>query len=321
MKALILGGRGAVGRATIAVLEKRGHRAVAAGRTVATPEGIRLDAASADGRRRLSEAAGDFDAVVNAAGLEDPELVSLLPDTPLIEISATAAYLAELRDNSGPATVVLGAGIAPGVSTILAAGLTRRDDDDIDVAVMLGTGEAHGPAAVAWTAGLAGHDIHLPAEGGRVRNLRERRRFLAGGRNRLHLRADFPDHVLLARDGGKIRSYLALSSGLATAGLALVGAVPSWRGLLASAPHWGDARWEISAINRRNGEALSASGIGQSATTGEFAALAAILAAESPHRGAVTMADIADIGLLRQAESVLAMTAHPLAGAHRPGTD
>jgi hypothetical protein len=127
--------------------------------------------------------------------------------------------------------------------------------------------------------------------------------------------------VLLADTGVLVRSYLALSSGVGTAGLAVVGAVPAWRRVLAAAPHWGDARWEVTAENRRTGERLSAAGVGQSLATGEFAALAAIHAAAAPGRGAVTMADIADTDLLHDARTVESTTARPLADAVRPGAD
>ncbi|WP_226531878.1 saccharopine dehydrogenase [Microbacterium paraoxydans] len=308
MHALILGGRGAVGRAARAALQERGHEAVLAGRTIGETEGIPLDLTTPRGRERLAGAAIDVDVVINASGIEDPQLVTLLPETPLVDISATGAYLSELRSLSASATVVLGAGIAPGVSTLLAAALTSADGDDIDVAVMLGTGEAHGPAAVAWTAGLVGTDVHDPADDYPVRNLVERRRFVAAGRRRLHLRADFPDHVLLAGRGLRVRSYLALSSPVATAALAIVGAIPAWRGVLTASPHWGDARWEISATNRRTGEQRTASGIGQSLATGEFTALAAIRAVEDPRRGPVSMADLSDVGLLHDARTVLSTT-------------
>lgn len=298
MRTLVLGGTGAVGRAAAAALRDRGHEAVVSGRSVTGPGTARLDLATPEGAECAAEFARSCDAVIDASGREAPGIAAALPGVPYVDISASGSHLEALRALRPAATLVLGAGIAPGLSTVLAASLEPLPGDDLDIAVMLGTGEAHGPAAVAWTAGLAGSDVHLPPEGRPVRNLRELRRFPVDGRNRIHLRADFPDHVLLAGTGARVRSYLALGSPVATAGLALVGAAPALRGILAAAPHWGDDRWVVAATNRRSGERVAASGAGQSRATGEIAALAAIAAAEQPGLGAVTMAELLDLEAL-----------------------
>lgn len=304
MRALVLGGTGAVGSATVAALRQRGHEALPGSRSATAPGSVELDLASASGRRRMVAVAQECDVVIDASGREDPILARDLAEIPYVDISASAAYLDVLRDRPGAATLVLGAGIAPGVSTVLAAAVNPHPGDALDIAVLLGTGEVHGPAAVAWTAELAGRPIHRAPEGSTVQNLREVRRFPLDGRPRRYLRADFPDHVLLEHTGATIRSYLALGSPLGTAGLALVGALPTLRGILAAAPHWGDDRWRVAVTNRRTGETLAASGYGQSRATGAFAALAAIAAADQPELGAVSMADLVDLAALETVESV-----------------
>lgn len=311
MRALVLGGTGAVGSAAVAALRARGHEALAGSRSATSPGSVQLDLTTAAGRTRMAEVARECDAVIDASGREDPALATELSGIPYVDTSAGTAYLARLRDRPGGVTLVLGAGIAPGVSTVLAAAVDPHPGDELDVAVLLGTGEVHGPAAVAWTADLAGRDIHLAPEGRPVRNLREQRRFPLDGRMRRYLRTDFPDHVLLARSGATIRSYLALGSPLGTAGLAVVGAIPALRGVLAAAPHWGDDRWRVAVTNRRTGETLAASGFGQSRATGEFAALAAIEAAARPHLGPVTMAEVLGTDALDAAVSVADWASSP----------
>jgi hypothetical protein len=120
-------------------------------------------------------------------------------------------------------------------------------------------------AAVAWTAGLVGVDLHHPPEDVQVRNLREGVRVPGpGGRTRRYLRADFPDHVLLGR---RVHTYLTLGSAPMTAALGMVGRMPALRGLLTSAPHLGTDAWHVIARNRRTGERLHAEGRGQSEAT------------------------------------------------------
>ncbi|KUF07273.1 NAD-dependent epimerase/dehydratase family protein [Leucobacter sp. G161] len=309
MRALILGGTGAVGLATGAALAARGHEVLKGSRRAAAePGSVQLDLTTAAGRDRMVDTASGCDVVINASGREDLELARALAvaGTPYVDTSAGTAYLDGLRHLPGSATRVVGAGIAPGVSTVLAAALDPQPGDEIDISVLLGTGEAHGPAAVAWTADLAGRSLHRAPEGEPIANYRERRRMDVDGRPRMHLRTDFPDHVLLDATGATIRTYLTLGSPLATAGLALVGAVPALRGILAAAPHWGDDRWRVAATNRRTSRMLEAAGFGQSRATGEFAALAAVRATEQPTLGAVTMADLFGADVLSEADCVTA---------------
>ncbi|MGW8811613.1 saccharopine dehydrogenase [Gordonia terrae] len=294
LRILLLGGRGAVGEVVARELVDAGHVVTATSRT-ATGD------ARVDLLGNLSELRGlvaRHDVVVNASGIERPELGTATGPTPLVDISASGAYLDALRAAAvGP--VLLGAGLAPGLSTILAAALDSRTGDDIDVLVMLGAGEKHGPAAVAWTVGLVGTDVHHPPEGRPVRNLGETRRATGpDGRSRCYLRVDFPDHVLLDDKPGAIRSYLTLSSAPMTAALGLIGRVPVLRSTLTWAPPLGSDAWHVVAENRRSGERRYACGTGQSEATGRLTALAAIRAAtelRNSSRTAVTMADLVSL--------------------------
>lgn len=308
MKILLLGARGAVGTVIRRELEQAGHEVDAASRQATGALGVDLRG----DLEPLARIAARYDAVVNASGVERADIAQTTTSTPLIDISASGAYLEELHARAtGP--IVLGAGLVPGLSTVLAAGLESLPGDELDVCVMLGSGEQHGPAAVEWTAGLVGAELYRPPEGRSVMNLRGGVRSAGpDGRVRRYLRADFPDHVLLnavpgrshGEGGGlRVRSYLTLSSSALTWALAVVGRLPALRGLLKIAPHAGNSNWHVVVHNRRTGERLQAEGVGQSEATGRLAALATIRAVDTALQLPATMADIVSLDDVR---SVLA---------------
>lgn len=294
MRFLVIGARGAVGRTASDVLEAAGHRVTPAGRS-APPGGIAVDLSADAGRTALREAVSDHDVVINASGIEDPRIAGLLGDTALVDASATAEYLAQLSaaaEDTG-ASIVLGAGLAPGLSTLLVAEVASEPGDDVDLAIVLGGGETHGAAAVEWTAALAGREVWDAPEDSAVFNLRQRRRLPTASGERSCLRADFPDDLLIGRARGvAVRSFLATDSALTTAALRLVGSFPSLSRLVSRAPHLGSDQWSLTAVNRRTREAVTATGEGQSRTTGEFVALAAVMAGRTQASGAVTSADL-----------------------------
>lgn len=291
MRALLLGARGAVGVVVRRELERAGHEVTPASRGASGRGRVDLQGDLSP----VADLAVEHDVVVNASGVERIGLAGATAARPLVDISATGAYLEKLRNAAG-GPVVLGAGLVPGLSTILVRALTSETAvRDIDVLVMLGAGERHGPAAVAWTAGLVGVDVHRPPEGGRVRNFRDSVRALGpDGRSRRYLRADFPDHVLRGDAHGAIRSYLTLGSAALTASLALVGRMPALRGALAAAPHVGSDAWHIVVRDRRTGQQRTAAGRGQSEATGRLTALAAERIVSTGAVGAVTMADLVE---------------------------
>ncbi len=290
MRALVLGASGAVGRVLTAELRRSGHDVTPASRS--STRGLAIDIRSRSGLRSLEMAMADHDVLVNASGIECPSLADF---DALVEVSATAAYLDDLGHRVRPgARALLGAGLAPGLSTLMISALTTRPGDEIDLGVLLGTGEHHGAAATAWTAGLVGTRVHCPPDLRETWNFREHRHLEGpGGKRRRYLRADFPDHVLIGRQRGlAVRSYLALSGRIATRALELVAHAPRTRGLITRSPHIGPDAWHLIAMNRRTDEAISAEGVGQSLATGTLTALAAerLVAAETP--GAISMAEL-----------------------------
>ncbi|WP_198677598.1 NAD-dependent epimerase/dehydratase family protein [Leucobacter luti] len=294
MRALVLGGGGAVGRVLVDELVRLGVEVTAASRSSAN---ARIDLAGPHGLDALAEHAARYDVVVNASGVEDPRLVVAAAPAAYVDISATARTLVGISEAARPGQrVLLGAGLAPGLSTMLVAALPTRPGDDVDLGVILGTGERHGPAAVSWTADLAGQPVFAPPEGGVVVNLRERRTLPAPDGTRSYLRADFPDHVLAdGARGIRVRSYLAVGDRATTAALGLVGRSPRLAPLMARAPQLGSARWSLTAVNRRTGVAVAAAGEGQSRATGVLTALGVVALLDRGPDRAVSLASLLDL--------------------------
>ncbi|QXT63479.1 hypothetical protein [Tessaracoccus palaemonis] len=305
MRALVLGARGAVGRVVTQELRRRGHTVTPAGRAGGT-DSVAIDLASPAGLSTLAERAPSHDVVINASGIEAPAIAEAAGGTILIDISATASYLDNLAHVSPVGQpLVLGAGLVPGLSTIMLSSLDSRPGDDLDLAVVLGGGEQHGTAAVDWTANLAGHPLFAPPEGGTVLNFREGRRLPGPSGERRHLRADFPDHLLIGTPHGlSVRTYLATDSRISTAALGIVGRLPRLRGLVRHAPHLGGAGWSLTALNRRTGQKISARGEGQSLATGILTAQIAEAASRLAPSTAVTAADLLTLDDIRILEGM-----------------
>ncbi|MGM1016681.1 MAG: NAD-dependent epimerase/dehydratase family protein [Actinomycetota bacterium] len=303
MRALVIGARGAVGRVIAAELRELGHDVTPTGRSAGSGW-VQLDLRAPDAMAVLAAKAAAHDVVVNASGVEDPRIVASLSGAVLVEISATARYLDRLAQapTSGGG-IVLGAGLVPGLSTILLASLDAKPGEDLDLAVILGGGERHGAAAVAWTAELAGQPVYSPPEDVPIVNFREHRRLPSPTGPRIHVRADFPDHVLIGRQRESfIRSYLATDSRISTAALGAVGRFPALRAVVRHAPHLGSTRWSLTAMNRQSGMTRTAQGTGQSEATGK---LTALLADAASRRGPFTtitadrLLSLSDIGRIR----------------------
>lgn len=294
MRALVLGATGAVGAEVARILAAAGHEVTAAARR--PRDGVRaLDLATDQGRSALQAEAVRHDVVVNASGAEDPRLATMVGAAGLVDISATGSYLSAL-EAAAPAgsRIVLGAGLAPGLTTCLVAALPPGTGSEVDVAIMLGGGEQHGAAAVEWTAALAGRAVFAASDG--ARNLVGWTTLPGPRGSRRYLRADFPDDVLLGRRlGVGIRSHLAVDSRLSTWALALVGRLPCIRGAIARAPHLGSDRWFVAVRERRTGATLTARGRRQSLATAAVAALAAERLADRTAPGCVVVPDLVSL--------------------------
>lgn len=266
MKALILGGYGATGARIAAQLRAGGDVAVTAGRDPARADRV-VDLRSTDSRA-LDAALSDVDVVVNAAGVEDPSLVALITrrGVAFVDITATTGYVAALERLDLTQPVLVSVGLAPGLTNLLAAAVHTVAPGPIDVALVVGAGERHGAAGVAWAYGLLGRHFRDPATGARVRNYTQPHRFdLPGsGRRRLY-RVDFSDQHALTRDlDVPVRTYFGLDSRTATAVLATLTRIPGAsrapqglhlpgtdRWLALARGHDGTTRWATGRIQSR----------------------------------------------------------------------
>ncbi|MEJ3657482.1 NAD-dependent epimerase/dehydratase family protein [Actinomycetes bacterium KLBMP 9759] len=282
MDVLVLGGYGAVGAAVVAELRASGHEAFTAGRDAGRAD--RAVDLREPGLRGYREALDGIDVVVNAAGVESIDVVAATGPAAFVDITATTGYVHAVERLAPAGPVLLSVGLAPGLTNLLAAELHReRPARRIDVAVLLGTGDAHGAAATDWTFGLLGQRFPDPATGEPVLNFSGSRTFDVPGAGRRRLvRADFADQHVLTRDLGiPVRTWFGLTSRLATAGLALLSRVPGAGAPPGDAHLPGSDAWLVQAV-ADDGRTRVRAGRGQSLATAEIAARAAVLAPTLP---------------------------------------
>lgn len=266
-RVVLLGGTGAVGGPLAELLSDQGLEVVKVSRRGSIPLDLQQHPESL---RDVSRGAA---LVMNAMGTELPALAqhSLAP---FLDISATPSYLLTLAHAPPPAGVIIGVGLAPGLTTLLAREVSTGPEDEVDVALILGVGEHHGPAARAWTARLLGATFDSPLDGGIVRNFTRARTMAIPGRGRRRVvRADFPDGAFPIQAGAQVRSYLGLTSRSATLALSAATYAPRLLGPALSLPLPGSSDWAITATSRTSGRSASARGTGQSGATAHLTAM------------------------------------------------
>lgn len=171
MHALILGGYGASGAGVARLLAAAGHRVTTAGRDRARADRV-VDLR--DGPHALAGVLGCVDVVVNAAGIEDPRLAEAATDAGVafVDITASAGCVEALERLDPPAPVLLSVGLAPGLTNLLAHAAHGAGAGRIDLALVVGAGERHGRAGVAWAFGLLGRSFADPATRAPERSVR-----------------------------------------------------------------------------------------------------------------------------------------------------
>ncbi|MCF2531281.1 NAD(P)H-binding protein [Yinghuangia soli] len=229
-KIVIFGGYGAVGREAARELASDGREIVLAGRNPQKARevpGTRLVRADLADEGRVAAVLEGAYAVLMCAEAGNASLaracfergVHYLDVTASQDILAAVAEAGAAAERNG-AVGVLSLGLAPGVTNLLAAHAVRRlggRADEVRIGVLLGSGEAHGPAAVRWTLdGLGALDgsWHVQFPGGRRSGRRS-------GRRTVH-RFPFSDQFTLPHTLGvpRVRTGFALDSRLLTALLA-----------------------------------------------------------------------------------------------------
>ncbi|MFI6223957.1 NAD-dependent epimerase/dehydratase family protein [Nocardia salmonicida] len=272
MTVLVVGGYGTVGAHLVRLLRAEGVSVQVAGRDPARADRV-VDLRDSAG---VEAAVAGATIVVNCAGTEDVGLARACVGRGIVfvDISATSSYVQALEDVGGP--VVLGVGLAPGLTTLLAVDALTLRSGPVDIMTGLGSGETHGPAATAWTYRLLGQRFP-DADGTSIRNFTGRQRFPtpdhAGYRPFPALRADFADQHRLTREFGvPVRTYLRLDSRLATLGLAALTWAPVLQSLAPAHMPGSSDRW-VALARAADGSIRSASGRGQSLATAVVAAI------------------------------------------------
>ncbi|TSD50137.1 hypothetical protein FFI94_000615 [Rhodococcus sp. KBS0724] len=223
--------------------------------------------------------------MVNASGFEDIRLAqqAVRSGATFVDVTATSSYCDALEKVDGP--VLLGVGLAPGLTSVLAVEAHRLGSGAVDIMVGLGGGELHGPAATAWTYGMLGTRFRDPS-GELVRNYTGMKVFdvpaeVPGYRKGPAVRADFSDQHALTRDlGVPVRTYLRLDTSAATLGLAAMTWAPPLQKVVPK-KMWGSDRW-IAMARTETGPTLWATGRGQSVATAMIAARAVNVIRQSP---------------------------------------
>ncbi|WP_141578607.1 saccharopine dehydrogenase NADP-binding domain-containing protein [Actinomadura sp. WMMA1423] len=154
-RVVVLGGYGAVGREVVAGLIGHVPEVVAAGRDLAKARTVpgalplRIDLRGDDLERLAA------DAVVMCAETDNARVAEscLARGVHYVDVSASHAVLSAIERLDGlaverNATAVLSVGLAPGVTNLLARESGGRE---VDIGVLIGAGERHGPSAVEWT--------------------------------------------------------------------------------------------------------------------------------------------------------------------------
>ncbi|MEU4443303.1 saccharopine dehydrogenase NADP-binding domain-containing protein [Actinosynnema sp. NPDC050801] len=153
---VIFGGYGAVGREAAAVLSPA-HEVVVAGRnaaaTVPGTTTLRVDLRDdGDVQRALD---GTY-AVLMCAEVDNARIARACLERGVHYVDVTASHdtVTAVEALGGDATALLSVGLAPGVTNLLARHCVELTGArDVEIGVLLGGGERHGAAAVAWTLG------------------------------------------------------------------------------------------------------------------------------------------------------------------------
>lgn len=241
MTTLIVGGYGSVGRTIageLATASDGPNSVVVAGRdgtkaaTVAAELGENVSGIAFDLQRTGSYARvlEDIDQVVMCVDQSGTAFVEACLERGIdyLDVTASDEFFrqteklgAVAQDNA--ATAVLSVGLAPGVTNLLAKRMTDQLSmaSEIRIGVLLGLGEAFGPAASRWTLDRIGREFTVP-DVGRSRPVRgfvtpESIEFPRYGRRRAYS-FDFADqHILHRTLCVPAKTYLCFDSRVVTA--------------------------------------------------------------------------------------------------------
>lgn len=291
---LVIGGTGAVGRHLAPILASQGQAVLVASRNLrgavdvadqvegATP--IVMDTHAKD--LVLPE---NVELVIDCSGTDQTTVASATAraGADLIDISASTTHIervAELQSLFAELgqRCLIGVGLAPGLSTMLAASIHDPDHPlPISIHGILDTRDEHGPGSADFTLSKVGTDFADPATGRRIRNFGNLQRpaLPAGFGRRLVAQADFPDqHILTNELAVPVVTTYGFTSTATTLLFAAASRLPGGPSALTrvsnSLPRpTGSGPWLITAVTAA--ATAWATGVGQAKGTAVLASLAA----------------------------------------------
>ena len=224
---------------------------------------------------------------INCTGIEDLDAIRRWRRAgwAMIDITASSAYaLALAAEPLGGPPLVVGVGLTPGLTSMLARELMLADPDasSVTISCLVGLGENYGDASRAWTLGQLGRRVG-ELDGTSFRNFSDPETIACPGGfgRRPAWRFDFADRSLLAKLlGVQVTTRYCFDSRLAGRALAIASAVPGSPELI---QHLGrttrravhGTAWWAGVIEADTGKRVWALGDGQSHGTSAITAIAA----------------------------------------------
>ena len=171
---LIVGGYGAVGSQIARTLASRPeNHVIVAGRNLAKAQSIGFGARRIDlgAPPTWADALEGVDLVVASIDQTDTAFVSEITRRGIgyIDVTAGDDFFRQVEALEAGAPIVLSLGLAPGLSNLLASAAARQLDaiESIEIGILMGTGDDHGSAAIAWsTRNML--DPNAPRDDGRI---------------------------------------------------------------------------------------------------------------------------------------------------------
>lgn len=228
---MLIGGTGDVGRRLVSfLLDHKSASVLVISRSGIAPDDrvktLRLDIADEGAEAGLPPGA----TVVNLTEATPPSVAAHIVRTGgrFLETSASPDYVQaitrEAAATGGPGAAVVCVGTAPGLSTLMAAGIAQiKGCATTDIGLELGMGRHYGAAATEWSIGALGTVYQLSSAKTMTIRLGDMRRsfaFQRTGRGRPALGIGFPQQGIAGRSGTsspvRVRTFLALHPPFAT---------------------------------------------------------------------------------------------------------
>lgn len=307
----VFGATGAVGTEVVAQLSRNGQRVVAVSRSAERAAAMAEPFATVTGRSgTLSDPASlDVDEpgiAINCTGIEDLDAIGRWRRAgwSMIDITASSSYALKLAAQplDGPPLLV-GVGLIPGLTSVLARDLVAADPDAtaVSISCLIGLGEDYGEASRDWTLGQLGRTISEPGQAS-FRNFSDPKtiEFPGGFGRRPAWRFDFADRALLPGPlGVAVTTRYCFDSRLAGRALSVASAIPKAPELIRRvgratrrAAH--GTAWWAGVIETDTGKRAWALGDGQSVGTATITAIAAHQLATTDSAGSRYLWDVID---------------------------